>query len=74
MGVLLFISATQKTLRKTTIIFAIAEKTYMVGFALYSFAVHAPYAMNYIIPLTGDSFMVLGGIWYLIKRKKLKRE
>ncbi len=74
MGVLLFLSATLKTIRKTTILFSTAEKAYMVGFALYNFSIGASYAMNYLIPLVGDSLMVLGGIWYLRQSQKLKRD
>jgi hypothetical protein len=74
MGVLLFLSATRKTIRKTTILFSTAEKAFMVGFALYNFSMGAPYAMNYLIPLVGDSLMVLGGIWYIWQSRKLKRD
>jgi hypothetical protein len=74
MGVLLFLSATIKSLRKTTIIFSTAEKAYMVGFALFNFSIGATYAMHYLIPLVGDSLMVLGGIWYLWQSRKLKRD
>jgi hypothetical protein len=74
MGVLLFLSATKKSIRKSTVIFSTAEKSYMVGFAVYNFAIKATYAMNFIIPLIGDSLMVIGGIWYLFRSKKLKRD
>jgi hypothetical protein len=74
MGILLFLSATKKSIRKTTVIFSTAEKSYMVGFSLYNFAISAPYAMSFIIPLIGDSLMVMGGIWYLIKSNQIKQE
>lgn len=74
MGVLLFLSATLKTIRKTTILFSTIEKAYMVGFAIYNFSVAAPYAMNYMTALIGDSLMVLGGIWYSRLSHKLKRD
>jgi hypothetical protein len=71
MGVLLFLSATKKSIRKSTVIFSTAEKSYMVGFAVYNFAIGAPYASNYILPMIGDSLMVIGGIWYLLRSKIL---
>jgi len=73
MGVLLFLSATIKSIRKTTILFSTAEKAYMVGFAVYNYFSHAPYAANYLIPLIGDSLMVMGGIWYLVQRNRLNQ-
>jgi hypothetical protein len=74
MGVLLFLSATIKSIRKTTILFSTAEKAYMVGFAVYNYFSHAPYAANYLIPLIGDSLMVMGGIWYLVQRNRLNQD
>jgi hypothetical protein len=74
MGILLFLSATKKSIRKTTVIFSTAEKSYMVGFAVYNFAINSTYAMSYIIPLIGDSLMVTGGIWYLIRSNQIKQE
>lgn len=71
MGVLLFLSATNKQIRKTTVIFSTLEKAYMVGGALYCFLIGAPYAGNYVVPLIGDSLMVIGGIWYLLQSRKL---
>jgi hypothetical protein len=73
-GILLFLSATKKSIRKTTVIFSTAEKSYMVGFSVYNFAISSTYAMYYIIPLVGDFLMVTGGIWYLIKSNQLKQE
>lgn len=74
MGCLLFLSATKKSIRKSTILFSTAEKSYMVGFAIYNFTINADYASNYIIPLIGDSLMVVGGIWYLWQSQILKRD
>lgn len=71
MGVLLFLSATNKALRKTTVIFSTLEKIYMVGGALYCHLIGAPYASGYNIALVGDSLMVIGGIWYLVQSRKL---
>jgi hypothetical protein len=73
MGVLLFIAASQKQIRKTTILFSTFEKAYMVSFALYGYLSNAPYAGNYFIALIGDSLMVIGGIWYLIRARQLKK-
>jgi hypothetical protein len=73
MGILLFLSATNKQIRRTTVIFSTLEKSYMVGFALYCFFVEAPYAKNYIIAIIGDSLMVIGGISYLILSWRLKQ-
>jgi hypothetical protein len=63
MGVLLFVSAANKQIRKTTVIFSTLEKAYMVA--------GAPYAGNYVIPLIGDSLMVAGGICYLVQSRRL---
>ncbi len=73
-GVLLFLSANNKKIRKTTVIFSTLEKVYLVSFAAYGFMVGAPYAANYISALIGDSLMVIGGIWYLLRSWKLKQE
>jgi hypothetical protein len=72
-GVMLFISGTIKSIRKSIVLFSIVEKTYIVGFAVFNYINNAPYAPNYIIPLIGDSLMVLGGIWYLVQSKKLQQ-
>lgn len=72
-GILLFISATHKPTRKTTVVFSTLEKAYMVGFALYSFINGDSYATNYLTPLIADSLMTIGGIWYLLKSRKLER-
>jgi hypothetical protein len=74
LGVLLFLSATNKQIRKTTVIFSTLEKGYMVLTALYCFLVDASYARNYIVALIADSAMVIGGIWYLWRRWKLKQD
>lgn len=73
-GVLLFLSANNKKIRKTTVIFSTLEKIYLVSFAVYGFMVGVPYAENYISALIGDSLMVIGGIWYLLRSWKLKQE
>jgi hypothetical protein len=46
----------------------------MVLTALYCFLVDASYARNYIVALIADSAMVIGGIWYLWRRWKLKQD
>jgi hypothetical protein len=74
MGILLFFSGIYPKLRKSTIIFSTLEKAYMVGIILYSFFAHKPYATNYIIAVVGDSLMVFGGIWYLIRSNQLKQD
>lgn len=72
-GVLLFLSATNKPIRKTTVIFSTLEKGYMVSTAVYCFLIDAPYARNYLAALVADSSMVLGGIWYLWRSWKLNQ-
>jgi hypothetical protein len=74
MGVLLFISAKNKAIRKTTVIFSTIEKVYMVFTALYCIFTNQPFAANYYLPLVADSSMVIGGIWYLIQSSRLKQE
>jgi len=73
-GVLLFLSATNKQIRKTTIIFSTLEKSYLVSAILYCLLIDAPYARNYIAALIADSSMVIGGIWYLWRSWKLKQD
>jgi len=73
-GVLLFLAATNKQLRKTTVIYSTLEKGYMVGMALYAYLGDAPYAGNYLVALIADTSMVIGGIWYLLRRRKLKQD
>jgi hypothetical protein len=73
-GVLLFLSAANKQIRKTTTIFSTLEKSYMVSAALYCVLIDAPYARNYLAALIGDSSMVLGGIWYLSRSRQLKQD
>lgn len=72
-GILLFVSATHKPIRKTTVVFSTLEKAYMVGFALYSLLNGAPYAMNYLTALIADSLMTIGGIWYWMRSTKLNK-
>jgi hypothetical protein len=73
-GVLLFISAANKQIRKTTIIFSTLDKGYMVSMAVYCFLIDAPYARNYLAALLGDNSMVLGGICYLLRSRQLKQD
>jgi hypothetical protein len=72
-GVLLFLSGTNKAIRKTTVIFSTIEKTYMVSFAVYGFCTNASFADNYLFPLIADSLMTIGGIWYLLRSNQLKQ-
>lgn len=70
-GVLLLLSATNKQLRKTTILFSTIEKAYMVSGGLYCFVINAPYAGNYIMAIIGDGSLVIGGLWYLWQSRRL---
>jgi hypothetical protein len=72
-GVLLFLSATNKEIRKTTVVYSTVEKCYIVAMALYCFLIGAPYARHYLVVLIADSSMAIGGIWYLLRSRKLKR-
>jgi hypothetical protein len=72
-GVLLFLSATNKQIRKTTVIYSTLEKGYIVGMALYCFLINAPYAGNYLVAVIADGLMAMGGIWYLLQSWKLKQ-
>jgi hypothetical protein len=71
-GVLLFLSATNKQLRRTTVIYSTLEKSYIVGTALYCFLIQAPYAGNYFAAVLIDGALVIGGVWYLLRSWKLK--
>ena len=73
-GLLLFLSATNKQIRKTTVIFSTVEKTYLVSVILYCFVIDAPYARNYIAASIADTSMVIGGIWYLWRSWNLKED
>jgi hypothetical protein len=72
-GVLMFLAANHKELRKTAALFATAEKVYIVSAALYCFAIHAPYAHNYVVPLVADGTMAIGGLWYLLRSRALNQ-
>jgi hypothetical protein len=72
LGVLMFVAATRKELRRTTIIFATVEKAYIVAMILYCFLSAAPYAANYLVPLVADGAMTIGGIWYLLRSRSLQ--
>jgi hypothetical protein len=71
LGVLLFVSATAKHLRRSTILFAIIEKLYFVAAAIYCFSIGAPYAHCYLPALIVDSLLSLGGIWYIFRSWRL---
>lgn len=73
LGVLLFLSATYKEIRKTTVIYATLEKGYIVGITLYCFLIRAPYAGNYLAAVIIDGALAIGGIWYLLQSWKLKQ-
>ena len=73
-GVLLFLSATNKQIRKTTVIFSTVEKTYLVFAILYCFLIGAPYAKNYLAASIADTSMAIGGIWYLWRSRNLKQD
>jgi hypothetical protein len=73
MGILLYLAGSNTQIRKSTVLFSTAEKSYMVGFALYNFIAHKPYASHYMVALIGDSLMVIGGIWYLWMSYKTKQ-
>jgi hypothetical protein len=64
-GVLLFLPAADKQIRKTTTIFSTLEKGYMVSAVVYCFLMDAPYARNSLAALIADSTMATGGVWYL---------
>jgi hypothetical protein len=72
LGVLMFVAATRKELRRTTIIFATIEKAYIVATILYCFLSAAPYAQSYLVPLVADGAMTIGGIWYLLRSRSLQ--
>jgi hypothetical protein len=72
-GVLLFLSATNKQIRKTTVIYATLEKAYIVSAAVYCFFIHAPYARNYLLALVADGLMGAGGLWYLLRSRALNQ-
>jgi|SRR6266481_2086547 len=72
-GVLLFLSATNKQLRKKIAIYSTLEKRYLVGTALYCFLIQAPGARNYFAAVIIDGALATGGIWYLIRSWKLKQ-
>jgi hypothetical protein len=69
-GVLLFLSATKKEIRKTTVIYSTLEKSHIAAVALYCFLIGAPYAGHYLVALIADSSMAIGGIWYLLRSRK----
>jgi hypothetical protein len=71
LGVLLFRSASNKQMRKTTVIYAVFEKAYLVGVALYCFLIHAPYARNYLAVVIVDGTLAIGGILYFLQSRKL---
>ncbi len=73
LGVLLFVSATAKELRRSTIIYAIIEKVYIVSAAAYCFVIGAPYAHCYLAALVVDGILSLGGIWYLFRSWRLQQ-
>jgi hypothetical protein len=72
LGVLMFLSATRKEIRKSTVVFATFEKSYAVMLALYLLLTDAPYAKNYLLVLFADGSMVFGGIWYLLRSRSLQ--
>jgi hypothetical protein len=72
-GVLMFVAATRKELRKATAVYATVEKGYIVGAVLYCYAIGAPFAHAYLLPLVGDAAMVAGGLWYLCRSRQLGR-
>lgn len=71
-GVLLFLSGKNKAIRKTTVIFSTVEKGYMVLIALYCIYSKQAFAANYYMMLVGDSLMVIGGLYYLIRGNQLR--
>src|SRR5450755_410537 len=71
-GVLMFVAASRKELRRSTILFATFEKAYIVGLVAYCFLIDAPYARSYLLPALADGTMALGGIWYLLRSKRLQ--
>jgi hypothetical protein len=73
-GVLLFLSAANKQIRKTTIIFSTLERGYMVSTVVYCFLIDAPYARNYLAALIADSAMATGGVWYLWRSWNLQQD
>ncbi len=73
LGVLLLVSANNKQIRKSTVMYATLEKGYIVGIALYCFLIRAPYAENYLPLVIIDGTLAIGGIWYLFVSWKLKQ-
>lgn len=68
-GVMLYLSAKNEVLRKNIIWYSLVEKSYLVISGLYMFTISPKFGMMYMGAIILDSLQVLGGIFYLIKRK-----
>ena len=69
-GVLLFLSASNKNLRLPIVWYSNLEKSYLVLVGIFTYINNPDIGQYYLLPIVVDSLLVIGGIVYLVNRKK----
>ncbi|NLR90685.1 hypothetical protein [Flammeovirga agarivorans] len=73
-GVLIFLSASQKEIRKTTLLYAIAEKVYMVSGGVYTLITLPEVGMNFIPVIISDTIQIIGFTLYFAFEKRRQQK
>jgi len=71
-GILLFISASQKQMRPMTIWLAIVEKIYLVIAAAWLYSQSPALGTLYAVAAISDSIQIIGGLVYLLKTREIE--
>ncbi|QZT35592.1 hypothetical protein K5X82_09675 [Halosquirtibacter xylanolyticus] len=69
-GVLIFLSAKNKELRKHIIWYSLIEKTYLVGGGIWMYMQDPILGAGYNGAIVADSLQVLGGLFFLLVTRK----
>ncbi|MBB6461796.1 hypothetical protein [Flammeovirga kamogawensis] len=69
-GILIYLSASNIALRKTTLIYAILEKIYMVSGGAWLMMTAPEFGVNFIPVMIADTLQVIGFLVYFIQQYK----
>lgn len=73
-GILIFLSGSNKEIRNTTLWYAIAEKTYMVSGGVFTLITNPTIGANFIPVIISDTLQIIGFIVYFIWESKQQKK
>lgn len=71
-GILIFLCGKNKSLRATTIIYSLCEKSYLVIAGVYFCSISAELGQHYIAAIAADSLQIIGGLYYLFYTRRIE--